>query len=54
MPDGPLAETKKAPPKNRRGSKRAVLVRGCSVAHVDRPAEAEMVVPMMVRQMEHL
>jgi hypothetical protein len=47
-------ENKKAPPNESAGLEKRLKSTKCSVAHVDRPAEAGMMVPVMVRETEHL
>jgi hypothetical protein len=39
---------------NRRGFEKALMVTVMSVAQLDRPAEAGMMVPVVVREAEHL
>jgi hypothetical protein len=45
---------KKAPPFLRRGFEKSADVVWISVAQFDRPAEAGMMVPVVVRETEHL
>jgi hypothetical protein len=44
----------KTPPLVRRGFEKALMVIRESVAQLDRPAEAGMVVPVVVRDAKHL
>jgi hypothetical protein len=49
-----VPQTKKAPPVDRRGCEKALMVTENSVAQLDRPAEAGMMVPVVVREAKHL